>query len=89
MKTGATAADDLTLCPETMRLLHLVPAAERSGPLTIAEAVGRACATDGDARGRRAIADMAGIPKHVWNTDARAGATAETDDTGTDLDEIR
>ncbi len=88
-KTGAIAAHDLTLCPETMRLLQLVPAGKRVGPLIIDEEAGRPYATDGYAREWRAIADRAGIPKHVWNMDARAGAITEADDAGADLDEIR
>ena len=88
-KTGAIAAHDLKLCPETMRLLHLVPAAKRIGPLIIDEEAGRPYATDGYAREWRAIADKAGVPKHVWNMDARAGAITEADDAGADLDEIR
>ncbi|MGI4767934.1 MAG: hypothetical protein ACRYGP_23065 [Janthinobacterium lividum] len=88
-KTGAIAAHDLSLCPETMRLLQLVPAAKRIGPLIIDEEAGRPYATDGYAREWRAIADKAGIPKHVWNMDARAGAITEADDAGADLDEIR
>lgn len=88
-KTGAIAAHDLTLCPETMRLLQLVPAAKRVGPLIIDEEAGRPYATDGYAREWRAIADKAGLPRHVWNMDARAGAITEADDAGADLDEIR
>ncbi len=88
-KTGAIAAHDLTLCPETMRLLQLVPAAKRLGPLIVDEEAGRPYATDGYAREWRAIADKAGLPRHVWNMDARAGALTEADDAGADLDEIR
>ena len=32
---------------------------------------------------------MAGIPRDVWNMDARAGAITEADDAGAELDEIR
>ena len=88
-KTGAIAAHDLKLCPETMRLLQLVPAGQRIGPLIIDEKSGLPFATDGYAREWRIVANAAGIPKHVWNMDARAGAITEADDAGADLDEIR
>ncbi len=88
-KTGAFAAHDLKLFPMTMRLLRLVPAAKRVGPLVIDEKAGRPYATDGYAREWRKVADAAGIPREVWNMDARAGAITEADDAGADLDEIR
>ncbi len=88
-KTGAIAAHDLKLCPETMGLLQLVPVAKRIGPLIIDEEAERPYATDGYARAWRIIANEAGIPSHVWNMDARAGAITEADDAGADLDEIR
>lgn len=35
------------------------------------------------------VARAAGIPDHVWNMDARAGAITEAEDAGADLDHIR
>ena len=88
-RTSAIAAHDLTLCPETTGLLQVVPAGKRVGPLIIDEEAGCPYANDGYAREWRTIADQAGIPKHVWNMDAQAGAITEADDAGADLDEIR
>ena len=88
-KTGATAAHDLKLCPITMRVLQLIPAASRIGPLIIDENAGRPYATDGYAREWRVIAKQAGVPNHVWNMDARSGGISEADDAGAEIDEIR
>ncbi|KMO18027.1 hypothetical protein [Methylobacterium platani] len=35
------------------------------------------------------MARAAGIPSHIWNMDARAGAITEAEDAGADLDHIR
>ena len=37
----------------------------------------------------RKVATAAGIPKNVWNMDARAGGISEADDAGAELDDIR
>jgi hypothetical protein len=67
----------------------MVPADRRVGPLIIDEEAGRPYAEDAYAREWRIIADAAGIPKDVWNMDARAGGISEADDAGAAPDDIR
>jgi hypothetical protein len=88
-KTGAIVAHDLKLCPMVMDLLALIPANARIGPLIIDERAGRPYAPHGYAREWRVIANAAGIPKVVWNMDARAGGISEADDAGAPVDHIR
>ncbi len=88
-KTGAIAAHDLKLCPLIMRIIALVPADRRVGPIIMDETAGRPYAEHAYAREWRAVAEKAGIPKGVWNMDARAGGISEADDAGADLDDIR
>lgn len=88
-KTGQTAAHDLRLCPIVMELLAKVPADRRVGPLIIDETAGRPYAEHAYAREWRLIAEEAGIPRGVWNMDARAGGISEAEDAGAALDDIR
>lgn len=88
-KTGAFAAHDLKLCPLVVALLERVPADRRIGPLIIDEAAGRPFAESAYGREWRLVAKAAGVPDHVWNMDARAGAITEAEDAGADLDHIR
>ena len=88
-KTGATVVADLKLCPLVMKVLALIPADRRVGPLIIDEKSGRPYAEDGYAREWRIVARAAGIPDHVKNMDARAGAISEADEALAPLDEIR
>ena len=88
-KTGAIAAHDLKLCPLTMKMIALVAADRRVGPIIMDETAGRPYAEHAYAREWRAVAEKAGIPKGVWNMDARAGGISEADDAGADLDDIR
>jgi hypothetical protein len=88
-KTGATVVADLKLCPLVMKVLALIPADKRVGPLIIDEKSGRPYAEDGYAREWRIVARAAGIPDHVKNMDARAGAISEADEALAPLDEIR
>ncbi len=88
-KTGQTAAHDLRLCPLVMRVIGNVPADCRVGPLIVDETAGRPYAQHAYAREWRAVAEEAGIPKDIWNMDARAGGISEAEDAGADLDDIR
>ena len=88
-KTGATVVADLKLCPLVMKVLSLVSPDKRVGPLIIDEKSGRPYAEDGYAREWRIVAQAAGIPDHVKNMDARAGAISEADEALAPLDEIR
>lgn len=88
-KTGALIATDLTLCPLVRELLDLVPPERRVGPLIVDETAGRPYAEWAYAREWRVVAEAAGIPREVWNADARAGAITEAEDAGAELDAIR
>lgn len=88
-KTGAFAAHDLKLCPLVVALLDRVPADRRVGPLILDETAGRPFAESAYGREWRLVAKAAGVPDHVWNMDARAGAITEAEDAGADLDHIR
>jgi hypothetical protein len=88
-KTGAIAAHDLKLCPLTMKIIAMVAPDRRVGPLIVDETAGRPYAEHAYAREWRVIAEAAGVPKGVWNMDARAGGISEADDAGADLDDIR
>lgn len=72
-----------------MKLIGLIPADGRVGPLIIDETAGRPYAEHAYAREWRAIAEAAGIPKSVRNMDARAGGISEADEAGAALDDIR
>ena len=88
-KTGAIAAHDLKLCPLTMKMIALIPADRRVGPIIMDEEASRPYAEHAYTREWRAVADKAGIPKGVFNMDARAGGISEADEAGADLDDIR
>ena len=88
-KTGAIAAHDLKLCPHVLQVLEHVPTSSRIGPVIIDETAKRPYADDAYSREWRIIARAAGIPDHVWNMDARAGAITEAEEAGVDLDLIR
>ncbi|HEY8566534.1 MAG TPA: tyrosine-type recombinase/integrase [Beijerinckiaceae bacterium] len=88
-KTGAVVAHDLTLCPHVLTVAEHFPAERRIGPLIIDETAGRPYADDAFQREWRKVARAAGIPDHVWNMDARAGAITEAEEAGADLDHIR
>lgn len=88
-KTGAMAAHDLRLCPLVMQVLGMIPADRRVGPLVVDEAAGRPYAEHAYAREWRTIANLAGIPKSIWNMDARAGGITEAEDAGAKLDDVR
>lgn len=66
-----------------------VPADKRVGPLIIDETSGRPYAAGAFSQEWRVVARAAGIPDDIWNVDARAGAIAEAEDAGADLDHVR
>ena len=88
-KTGAIAAHDLKLCPLVMKVVGMIPADKRVGPLIIDEEACRPYAEHAYSREWRVIADAAGVPRAVWTMDARAGGISEGDEAGADLDDIR
>jgi integrase len=88
-KTGAMIAHDFSLCPHVQKIAAQIPFEQRVGPLIIDEQQGRPHAGDAFQREWRKVARAAGIPDHIWNMDARAGAITEAEDAGADLDAIR
>jgi hypothetical protein len=88
-KTGATVVADLKLCPLVTQVLSHVLTDRRVGPFIIDEKSGRPYAEDAYAREWRIVARAAGIPDHIKNMDARAGAISEADEALAPLDEIR
>jgi hypothetical protein len=88
-KTGQTAAHDLKLSPMIASVMAHIPVQSRVGPLIIDELAQRPYAMHAYTREWREIATAAGIPKNVWNMDARAGGISEADDAGAELDDIR
>lgn len=88
-KTGAIVSHDLKLCPLVMKVLALIPATDRIGPVVIDETAGRPFVHLRYAQVWRKIATEAGIPKSIRNMDARAGAITEAEDAGADIDMIR
>jgi integrase len=87
-KTGAMVAADLKLCPLVLKVLERFNG-DRIGPLIIDEPMKRPYAEHAFSREWRAVARAAGIPDHLKNMMARAGAITEAEDAGADLDEIR
>lgn len=88
-KTGQTAAHDLKLFPMILNVLEHIPQERRVGPLIIDENAHRPYAMHAYTREWRTVATAAGVPKSVWNMDARAGGISEADDAGANLDDIR
>jgi integrase len=88
-KTGAIVSHDLTLCPMALEQLRAVPEGLRFGPLIIDEKAGRPYARDAYQREWRVVADAAGLPRWLYNMDARAGAATEADEAGAAIDSVR
>ena len=87
-KTGAMVSSDLKLSPLVLEVLKDFGDSPIS-PLIIDETENRPYAEHAFAREWRTIARLAGIPNHIKNMNARAGAITEAEDAGADLDEIR
>ncbi len=88
-KTGAIAAHDFKLYSLVVPLLMMIPVEKRVGPLIMNERTGKPYAEWRFTRDWREVAKAAGVPDHVRNMDARAGAITEADDAGAELDFIR
>lgn len=81
-KTGFEVAHDLKLHPIALEEIGLVPIDKRVGPLIMSEATGVPYKNRKFTERWRKVANAAGIPKTVWNMDARAGAITEAYDLG-------
>lgn len=89
-KTGQVVTHDLTLCPMSMALIETIPPERRAfGPIIIDELHNRPYAEHAYQRHWRVVADMAGLPRSVWNMDARSGAATEASDAGASLGDTR
>jgi hypothetical protein len=81
-KTGFEVEHDLRLHPLALEEIAHVPADKRVGPMILAETTGEPYKHRKFTERWRKIADKAGIPRNIWNMDARAGAITEAYDLG-------
>jgi hypothetical protein len=82
IKTGFPVEHDLKLHPMVLEEIAKVPSEKRIGPMIIAETTGEPYKHRNFTQRWRMIANKAGLPKGVWNMDARAGAITEAYDLG-------
>ena len=81
-KTGAYVEFDLKLYPTILEEIERVPREKRIGPMIISERTGEPYKHRTFTQTWRKVADKAGMPKAVWNMDARAGAISEAYEAG-------
>jgi len=81
-KTGAYVEFDLKLYPAVLEEIDLVPRDKRIGPMIISELTGEPYKHRTFTQTWRKVANRAGVPKTIWNMDARAGAISEAYDAG-------
>lgn len=81
---GIEVEHDLKLYPTLMEELARVPIHRRVGPMILSEATGEPYKHRTFTQTWRRVAKAAGIPCHVKNMDARAGAITEAYDSGAD-----
>ena len=86
-KTAAWIVHDLTRAELLWPLLQQVPQRQRVGAVVKGEH-GLPIRTRTYRKWFREIADLAGIPRGVWNMDARAGAVTEALDLGADMTDV-
>jgi hypothetical protein len=84
VKTGFTVEHDLGLYPDILHEIDLVDPSRRVGPMIISEATGEPYKHRTFTQTWRRVADVAGLPKGVWNMDSRSGAISEAYDAGAD-----
>jgi hypothetical protein len=80
---------DLSVCPMVMEELALIGEAKRTGPLVLNPSTGLPYRPDAFHDGWRKDYALAGIPKEVWNRDARAGGITEGKLSGASRDDQR
>ena len=88
-KTGAIVRVDLTMLPMAIEELKRVPVEKRIGPVIADEAAGRPYAENRYQQEWRKVANAAGVPKDLWNMDARSGAATEADDAGASRSDLQ
>jgi integrase len=81
-KTGAYVEFDLKLYPLVIEEINCLPREKRIGPMILSEHTGEPYKHRTFTQTWRRVADRAGLPKAVWNMDARAGAISEAYEAG-------
>jgi hypothetical protein len=81
-KRGVPVEHDLSLSPMVMEEIAKVPVERRVGPVIISERTGAPYKNRKFSEAWRRVANAAGIPREVWNMDARSGAISELYDAG-------
>jgi hypothetical protein len=82
VKHGIKVEFDLKLYPAVLEEIAKVPIERRVGPMIVSERTGEPYKHRTYTQTWRKVADKAGVPKTVWNMDARAGAISEAYDAG-------
>lgn len=83
------AEHDTMAYPFLRTMIDKVPPEKRVGPMIVSEMTGLPYRQKYFARVWRKIATEAGVPKHIWNRDSRAGGVTEGSDAGADLEHLR
>jgi hypothetical protein len=73
---------DLNLSPMVLEEIARVPVARRVGPMIVSERTGVPYKHRKFTDTWRRVADLAGVPRSIWNMDARSGAISELYDAG-------
>ena len=81
-KRGVPVEHDLLLHPMVMEEIGRVPIERRVGPMIVSERTGVPYKHRKFTEVWRRVANAAGVPRDVWNMDARAGAISELYDSG-------
>lgn len=79
---------DLKLYPAVLEEIDRVPRERRVGPMIISEHTGEPYKHRTFTQTWRRVADKAGVPRSVWNMDARAGAISEAYEAGADETDV-
>lgn len=83
-----TAEHDLTLYPDVIAELALVPDERRIGPMILDEGSGKPWRKSHFSRTFRKIARKAGWPDNIWNMDSRARAVSEAFEAGAQAEDV-
>ncbi len=88
-KTGSVVSFDIMLLPMAMAELQHVAPEDRVGPIIVDEVARRPYAENRYQQEWRKVADRAGIPRGVFNMDARSGGATEANDAGASISDTR
>ena len=84
----ARVAFDLRECPMIVEEIERIEPTRRIGPLIVAEHTGLPYRHETFRRAWRRDAQVAGIPRNVWNRDLRAGGVTEAREAGASTDDV-